>query len=347
MNKSLIPVKRISALLEGTSGKVLRKIALDLIDEDPEQPRKEFSEASIREMGETLTKTGQLQPVEVIEQPSGRFTLVYGARRVRGGRYKGFASLDAIVYPVGMTREQVLIRQLIENLQREDMSARDTADAIARAVKQHGSAAAVGRLIGKSEGQVSKYMSLLALPPIAAELAATSRDVEALTTLAKIERSSPEAAQTILAEAKATGKVSRSRVREVAKAVNDKLKQRASTKELFKDGCSAVKAAASPNKAPHASMASPTRLRGDETLQVSVRVQEGHRDAKRFARAKDEHGTPRLFLAGYAREGARCWVQFGASARSKKTDQEPRLQEFANGAILIAGVGRAEEDGRE
>lgn len=347
MNKSLIPVKRIGALLEGTSGKVLRKIALNLIDEDPEQPRKEFSEASIREMGETLTKTGQLQPVEVIEQPSGRFTLVYGARRVRGGRYKGFASLDAIVYPVGMTREQVLIRQLIENLQREDMSARDTADAIARAVKQHGSAAAVGRLIGKSEGQVSKYMSLLALPPIAAELAATSRDVEALTTLAKIERSSPEAAQTILAEAKATGKVSRSRVREVAKAVNDKLKQRASTKELFKDGCSAVKAAASPNKAPHASMASPTRLRGDETLQVSVRVQEGHRDAKRFARAKDEHGTPRLFLAGYAREGARCWVQFGASARSKKTDQEPRLQEFANGAILIAGVGRAEEDGRE
>lgn len=347
MNKSLIPVKRIGALLEGTSGKVLRKIALDLIDEDPEQPRKEFSEASIREMGETLTKTGQLQPVEVIEQPSGRFTLVYGARRVRGGRYKGFASLDAIVYPVGMTREQVLIRQLIENLQREDMSARDTADAIARAVKQHGSAAAVGRLIGKSEGQVSKYMSLLALPPIAAELATTSRDVEALTTLAKIERSSPEAAQTILAEAKATGKVSRSRVREVAKAVNDKLKQKASTKELFKDGRSAVKAATSPNKATLASMASPTRLRSEETLQISVRVQEGHRDAKRFARAKDEHGTPRLFLAGYSREGARCWVQFGASARSKKTDQEPRLQEFANGAILIAGVGRAEEDVRE
>ena len=345
MNKSLIPVKRISALLEGTSGKVLRKIALDLIDEDPEQPRKEFSEASIREMGETLTTTGQLQPIEVIEQPSGRFTLVYGARRVRGGRFKNIASLDAIVYPVGMTRGQVQIRQLIENLQREDMSARDTADAIARAVKQHGSAATVGRLIGKSEGQVSKYMSLLALPPVAAELATTSRDVEALTTLAKIERSSPEAAQRILAEAKATGKVSRSRVREVAKAVNETLKQKASTKGLFEGGRSAVKAAASTNKAAPASLASPTKLRGDETLQISVRVQDGHRDARRFARAKEEHGSPRLFLGGYSREGARCWVQFGATARSKKTDQEPRLQEFANGAILIAGVGRSEEHG--
>ena len=345
MNKSLIPVKRISALLEGTSGKVLRKIALDLIDEDPEQPRKEFSEASIREMGETLTTTGQLQPIEVIEQPSGRFTLVYGARRVRGGRFKNIASLDAIVYPVGMTREQVQIRQLIENLQREDMSARDTADAIARAVKRHGSAAAVGRLIGKSEGQISKYMSLLALPPVAAELATTSRDVEALTTLAKIERTSPEAARTILAEAKATGKVSRSRVREVAKAVNETLKQKASTRGLFEGGRSAVEAAASTNKVAPASLANPTKLRGDETLQIRVRVHEGHRDAKRFRRAKDEHGMPRLFLGGYSRESARCWVQFGATARSKKSDQEPRLQEFANGVILIAGVGRAEEDG--
>ncbi len=344
MNKSLIPAKRISALLEGTSGKVLRKIALDLIDEDPEQPRKEFSEASIREMGETLTTTGQLQPIEVIEQPSGRFTLVYGARRVRGGRFKNILALDAIVYPVGMTRDQVQIRQLIENLQREDMSARDTADAIGRAVKQHGSAAAVGRLIGKSEGQVSKYMSLLDLPPVAAELATTSRDVEALTTLAKIERSSPEAAQSILAEAKATGKVSRSRVREVAKAVNERLKQKASMKGLFESGGSAVKAASSSNKATPSSLVSPTKLRSDEALQISVRVQDGHRDAKRFTRAKDEHGAPRLFLAGYSREGARCWVQFGPSARGKKTDQEPRLQEFANAAILIASVGRAEED---
>ena len=340
MNKSLIPAKRINALLDGTNGKVLRKVALNLIDEDPDQPRKEFSDASIREMGETLASTGQLQPIEVIEQPSGRFNLVYGARRTRGAKFKGMLTLDAIVYPVGMTREQVQIRQLIENLQREDMSARDTADAIERAVKQHGSAAAVGRLIGKSEGQVSKYMSLLALPPVAAELARTSKDVEALTTLAKIERSSPEAAQTILAEARATGKISRSRVREVAKVVSERLKQKASTKDLFTDGRTALRAAETPSKAIPALLASPTRLRSDEALQVTVRVQDGHRDAKRFSRALTEHGTPHLYLAGYSREGARCWVQFGASTRSKKTDREPRLQEFANNSIVITGVGR-------
>jgi ParB/RepB/Spo0J family partition protein len=343
MNKPLLPIKRLAALLEASSGKVLRRIALALIDEDPDQPRKEFSEASIREMGETLVNTGQLQPIEVIEQPSGRYALVYGARRVRGARFKGMASLDAIVYAVGMTREQVQIRQLIENLQREDMSARDTAVAMAQAVKQHGSAAAVARLIGKSEGQVSKYLSLFALPPMAAELAHTSKDVETLTTLAKIERSSPEAARAIVAEAKATGRVSRERVRELGRSVSDKLQ--ASTRRLFEDGLGAIRAAGLVQKEAPGLPVHPLKLRKGESLQVSVIAQVGHRDAKRFERAQTEHGAAHLYPAGYSREASRVWVQFGASARSKKSDQTPRLQEFPVNAVVMMGVQLAPKTG--
>jgi ParB/RepB/Spo0J family partition protein len=332
----------LGSLLDDVEGKVVRRIPVDLIDPDPDQPRKEIPQSAIEERGNSLASEGQLQPIELIEKPGGRYLLVFGEVRWRGAKWKGLPDLEAIVHAPGMDPKKVRRRQLIENLQRQDMSALDTANGIARLVKDEGSAAAAARAIGMSEGQISKYMAVLNLPPVAAKLASAdvTRDVETLTTVAKIERDDPAAAQELMQEAEATGKLSRGRAREVAQAVNETLKQKRNTKALFEGGKGAVKPAepkAAPPKAP-TDFAKPVKVKDGEALAITVKIVETSRDAKRFAKAKAEHGDPQLYQAGVAHSPDRCWVLFGDSPRAKKTDETPRLQEFPCSAILLGMV---------
>lgn len=329
--------KGLSSMLDEVDGEVVRDVEVDLIDPDPEQPRKDFKQESIEEMGESLAAEGQIQPIEVIELLTGRFQLIVGERRWRGAKWKGLPTLKAFVRMPGTSAKAIRRRQLIENVQREDMSAKDMANAIRRLVEDEGSAAAAARALKKSEGQISKYLSILNLPPIAAELAGgkITRDVETLTTVAAIERQDPAAAQELVEEAIETGSLSRGRVREVAQEVNSRLKGK-------KNGGAVQPAAAlapAPAGRPSSSDAvSPVRVKDTEALAISVKVVESHRDAKRFNKAKEEHGDPQLYQRGVSRNPDRCWILFGDSSRAKRTDSTPRLQEFPCSAIVLGMV---------
>ncbi|MBP1152530.1 ParB/RepB/Spo0J family partition protein [Methylocaldum sp. RMAD-M] len=240
--------KSLHELLDDANAETLRLIPIDLIDPDPDQPRKEFMEGSLRELAESMKSEGQIEPIEVTESGDGRYMLVIGERRWRAAQYGGIAELEAKIKT--LDPRQRLRRQLIENLQREDMSALDTARAIKRLVETEGSAVAAARAIGKSEAQVSKYLSVLNLPPAASELAATkvTRDVETLTTLAKIERDDEKAAQAIVEEAKATGKISRGRVREIAQQLNGSLQGKRNMRKLNADAVDSGNKARTPRQ---------------------------------------------------------------------------------------------------
>jgi len=331
--------KNLGALLDDVESKVIRIIDVDQIDPDPEQPRKEFHEATIREMGEALTK-GQVQPIGVIEKAGGRYLLVYGERRWRGAKWKGLPTLEAIVYPHGTDPKVIRRHRLIENLQREDMSAMDTARAIEDLVAGEGSQAAAAKAIGKSEGQISKYLSVLNLSPVAAELAGSkvTRDVETLTTLAKIERDDPDAAKQLAIEAKVTGKLTRERTRQAAQDVAARINEQLKTKRATSTMAAPVKTARAGSSSDDEP--TPVRVRADEQIAITVKVVDGVRDAKRFQRAKVEHGDAQLYRGGVAREPGRCWVLFGDSPRAKKDDKEPRLQEFPCSAIVLSMVAK-------
>lgn len=341
---------KLGSLFDDVDGKVIRRIPVSLIDPDLDQPRKEIKQSDIEERGNSMASEGQLQPVELVEQPDGRYKIVFGELRWRGAVWKGIQDLEAVVHPVGtggMDRKKTLRRQLIENLQRSSMNAMDTAQAIKLMIDEEGSAAAAGRALGLSEGQISKYMSVLSLPPSVAKLASedVTRDVETLSTVAKIERDDPAAARSLIAEARTTGKLSRSRAREVAQAVNEALKQKRSTKALFESGKGAVKSV-EPKDARQKVVAvavaadhpKPVKVRDGETLAIAVKIVETSRDAKRFSKAQTEHGEARLYQGGVSQTESRCWVLFGDSPRAKKTDQEPRLQEFPCSAIVLSMV---------
>lgn len=338
-------------LLDDVNATALRSIRVDQIDPDPDQPRKEFNEASVLEMGESLATDGQLQAIAVIAKEDGRYRLVYGERRWRGARAKGLRTLDSKVYPSGTDSKLIRRYRLIENIQREDMSALDTARAIATIVADEGSQTAAAKVLKKSEGQISKYLSVLNLSPIAAELAGTkvTRDVETLSTVAKIERADPAAARQLVNEAQTTGRLTRERARqtaqEVAVQVNERLKIKTATRDMAApvkaggaDSSAEVLASGRTSRPPAEGAPSPVRVREGETVMVGVRVIDGSREARRFAKAQTEHGEAQLYRGGVAREPERCWILFGDSPRPKQTDREPRLQEFPCAAIALSGV---------
>lgn len=286
--------KNLHELLDDANAETLRLIPVDAIDPDPDQPRKEFNEESLKEMAESLKIEGQITPIEVTDTGNGRYMLVVGERRWKAARYGGIVELEAKIKT--LDSRQRLRRQLIENLQREDMSALDTARAIKRLVETEGSAVAAARAIGKSEGQVSKYLAVLNLPPAASELAATkvTRDVETLTTLAKIERDDKETAQAIVKEAKAAGKISRGKVREIAQQLNGALQEK---RNMQKPTSHAVKSG-SDAKGPRQPIMTAAELPGRDPIANS------ERDYGEMASPVEKHLSPDAIVAEIRRQAA-------------------------------------------
>jgi ParB family transcriptional regulator, chromosome partitioning protein len=111
-----------------------REISINLIAPDPEQPRKEFDEEKLVELATSISTYGVLNPILVAQNPEeGNYKLIAGERRYRASLMAGIDKIPAIVMPQDSSRskEDTLAIQLVENLQREDLSSLNRAQAIA------------------------------------------------------------------------------------------------------------------------------------------------------------------------------------------------------------------------
>lgn len=142
-------------------------IPLAEISANPEQPRREFDEASIKELADSIRQKGVLQPIIVTPSGSG-YSIVAGERRWRAARLAGVASIPAIVRSVG--EQERLEIALIENLQREELDPLEEARAYRR-LMEIGAASQeqVAQLVGKDRSTVANSLRLLKLPPEAQE----------------------------------------------------------------------------------------------------------------------------------------------------------------------------------
>ncbi|MCX8736490.1 nucleoid occlusion protein [Lactobacillus sp. B4026] len=143
--------------------KQIQDIELTKIIPNSYQPRREFSDESIRELASTLDKEGLLQPIVVREQ-GDKYEIIAGERRYWAAKHLGWEKIPAIVN--NMDEAQAASLALIENLQREDLNPIDEAQAYNNLMKLNNlTQTALAQNIGKSQSYVANKMRLLKLSP--------------------------------------------------------------------------------------------------------------------------------------------------------------------------------------
>lgn len=138
------------------------EIPVDLIDVSPSNPRSDVGDVS--ELAASITSLGVLQPVVVRVAAEGRYELVFGHRRLAAAKLAGLKAIPADVRD--FTPVQVREAQLVENVQRDGITALEEADAYAELQKLAGyTGDQVALRVGKSRAWVYARMKLASLGP--------------------------------------------------------------------------------------------------------------------------------------------------------------------------------------
>ena len=140
-------------------------IPIDLIDLDPDQPRKTIERAKIEEMTHSLKRFGQLVPVLV--SPRGqRFLMFEGECRLRGARLAQLATLKGIILDEAATPQSRFAAQLIANCVRNDLNPMDRMRAYQQLMEQNQwNATELAKNLAVSKGNVTRYLSHAELSP--------------------------------------------------------------------------------------------------------------------------------------------------------------------------------------
>ncbi len=118
--------------VEQASGLQLLALRVDAIQPDPDQPRNTFPEESLQELSESIRQDGVIQPIEVTEIRPNLYVIVHGERRWRAARMAGLTTLPAVVRRRDYNQVTRFVRQLVENIQREDLNDVDRAAGMIR-----------------------------------------------------------------------------------------------------------------------------------------------------------------------------------------------------------------------
>lgn len=142
----------------------VRKIPLDRIRPNMYQPRRNFDEAALQELAESIRSSGLLQPITVWKDSDREYyEIIAGERRMRAARMAGLKEVNAIIKE-NLSDEKKLELALIENIQREDLNAIDTAMAYKQLIEHFGiSQADISRTVGKSRAAISNTLRLMEL----------------------------------------------------------------------------------------------------------------------------------------------------------------------------------------
>lgn len=160
--------KGLDALIPGSPSSSrdgdIQQIAIDAISTNPYQPRHEIETEDLEDLARSIRQHGVIQPVIVTrDTASNQYTLIAGERRLRAARLAGLESIPAVVRLA--SEQQRLELALIENVQRSDLGALETAEAYQRLADEFGlSHEEIAQRVGKSRVSVTNTLRLLKLP---------------------------------------------------------------------------------------------------------------------------------------------------------------------------------------
>jgi ParB family chromosome partitioning protein len=145
-------------------GNLVVNLSLTVIDKNPFQTRYVDRDDALDELAESIKVSGVVQPIVVRPaEVEGRYILVVGERRLHASKLAGRDVIPALVRRI--SDQEAAEMTIVENLQREDLSALEQAEAFRVLSKEFQlTQAEIGERVGLSRESVSNYMRLLKLP---------------------------------------------------------------------------------------------------------------------------------------------------------------------------------------
>ena len=162
--------KGINAIFPGESinqMETVEKISVNLIKVNPFQPRKIFDEVALAELSESIKEHGVLQPI-ILRKKGKSFEIVVGERRFRASKDAGLTEIPAVIR--GFTDQQMMEIAILENLQREDLTPIEEADAYQNLMENLSlTQEQLAFRLGKSRPHIANHIRLLSLPEVVRE----------------------------------------------------------------------------------------------------------------------------------------------------------------------------------
>lgn len=160
-------------IVENANKDEIIEIELSELRVNPYQPRKIFDEDALKELAESIKEHGVFQPI-IIKKSIKGYEIVAGERRVRASKLAGLTKIPAIIRD--FTDEQMMEIALLENLQRENLTAIEEAIAYKSLLENLNlTQEELSKKVGKSRSHITNIIGLLRLPDDIQELVNTSK----------------------------------------------------------------------------------------------------------------------------------------------------------------------------
>jgi ParB family chromosome partitioning protein len=140
-------------------------VAIEQLFPSPYQPRRRFDETEMQALVNSVQEKGVLQPLLVRrdKNDAARYEIIAGERRWRAAKAVGLQDVPVVIKE--LSDRDVLEVALIENVQRQDLSAIEEADGYQKLINEFGHTQdELARVIGKSRSHIANMLRLLKLP---------------------------------------------------------------------------------------------------------------------------------------------------------------------------------------
>ncbi|WP_309497960.1 ParB/RepB/Spo0J family partition protein [Sulfurovum sp.] len=158
-----------------SQGARVEELPVESITANPFQPRKHFDEQALKELSESISEHGLLQPIVVIEKEEG-YLLIAGERRLRAHKLAKLESIKAIIADADIDDIKLRELALLENIQRENLNAIELANSYAELIDVHNiTHDELSAIVHKSRSQITNTMRLLSLGKYAQDSVVTGK----------------------------------------------------------------------------------------------------------------------------------------------------------------------------
>lgn len=195
----------------------INEVPVDQIKPNPNQPRREFDEAALQELADSIRQIGIIQPITLRKHSDDAYEIIAGERRWRASQIAGLRTVPAYIRTA--SDETMMQMALIENIQREDLNAIEIALAYQNLIEQYSlTQDQLSEKVGKNRATIANYLRLLKLPA-QVQMALRNKDVDQGHARALLSLGRPELQVKLFNEIKEKGYSVR-QVEEMVKSIN-------------------------------------------------------------------------------------------------------------------------------